>query len=238
MQRESLWNDLFGDSEPEPEQVWEIISEASVAPTTVPVETVVPRTQASARAVSAVTGYRRLRRVGESSSASASSGGAAASSDFRPLPWEVGGEPTSGHSGAHLLRPVRATPSVVAAASSDAVPVVRAAGAQPKAKPTPRRVAGEVRFYAVSSVSENARGLSVVRPGIYCGLWFDLELLLPRRRLVGSGVSLQGFGTIDLAFEHLLPPSPRRAFKHRGEVPFIDRDRLAELIRDSAADPA
>jgi hypothetical protein len=78
----------------------------------------------------------------------------------------------------------------------------------------------------------------VVRPGIYCGLWVDLELLLPRRRLVGSGVSLQGFGGLDLAFAHLLPPSKRRAFTLAAEVPVIDRDRLAELIQDFAADSA
>jgi hypothetical protein len=170
MQRESLWNDLFGDlddeNEPEPEGTWELVGDTNVDSATASSSAVGPLTQASARAVSAVSGYRRLRRIGSSSSSGTSLSGAGASESFRPLPWEVGGQPTSGHSGAHLSRASHATPRVVAATPSDAVPVNRVAGAQPKAKPVPRRVAGAIRYYAVSSVSVNARTLSVVRPGI------------------------------------------------------------------------
>jgi hypothetical protein len=67
-------------------------------------------------------------------------------------------------------------------------------------------------------------------------VWRDIELLVPGRNLVGSGVSLQGFDTLDLALAHLLPPSRRKAFQYSEEVVIKDRDQVADLILNHASD--
>jgi hypothetical protein len=174
---------LFGnldDSEPETEETWEVVGtpvgEAAVtepSPSNVsgsaaaPVSP--PRTQAGARATAANTSYRRLRRVSDTGAASSGASGSSSAPAFRPLPWEVSGVPASLHEGRHLARGVVDRPSCAAAAPSDAVPVNRVAEAHaPKAKAVPRRVAGQNRYYAISSVSQGAREKSILRPGIYC----------------------------------------------------------------------
>jgi hypothetical protein len=189
-------------------------------------------------------------------------GAAEADSEFRPLPWESGGEPWSSHDGAHRnrsqasaraasavasprgeyrrLRRVVDPSSVGAAASSASLGVAASVDVAPvivaKAKPVPRRTPYQVRYYAVSSVSSTASQKCPLAPGVYCGIWRDVELLVPGRNLVGSGVSLQGFDTLDEAIAHLTPPSRRRAFRFAEEVIIKDRDQVADLIQNFSSD--
>jgi hypothetical protein len=194
-----------------------------------------PRSQAGARAIAAISSprpeYRRLRRVGEGASTSSEG---ASGSNAAPAEESASGVRPRSQAGARAIAAISwpqpeyrrlrrvgegASASSEGTSGSNAVPAeVRACAPPAKAKGATRREPYQVRYYAVSSVSRLASQRCPLAPGVYCGVWRDIQLLVLGRNLLGSGVSLQGFDTLDLALAHLLPPSRRRAFQYSEEV--------------------